>query len=156
MELAELAESTAQSTSDPVKSACSLLTCAEALARTGNIRAAERIIQEADSTAWSTGDQRMRQPILCALVRPLLEVNAYDRAAAVALSINDSIRQLEAATLVVDKSDLQCSRRLLASILVVADPIPYLDLLAKVEPRAIHEAVRYLPIAIKNDVNDLA
>jgi hypothetical protein len=61
-----------------------------------------------------------------------------------------SLQLRSAATLVVDKSDLQCSRHLLASVLVVADPNSYLDLLAKVEPSAIHEAQRYLPIASKN------
>jgi hypothetical protein len=114
------------------------------LARTGNIKAAQIILGEVELIIFHTGDQRMNQPVLNALVRPLLEVGDYDRAVEVALSINDPERQLEAATLVADKSDLQCSRRLLASILVVADPIPYLDLLAKVEPRAIHEASSYL------------
>jgi tetratricopeptide (TPR) repeat protein len=141
-----LAESAARSTTDPVKRASSLLACAEALARTGKTQAAESLINEAESIARSIGDQRANRPILRALVRSLLEVHAYDRAAAVALSISDPEHQMEAATMVVDKSDLQASRRLLASILVVADPIPYLDLVAKVEPRAVREAVGYLPL----------
>ena len=138
---AELAESSARATTER-----SLLSYAEALARTANQQAAMMIMSEAESIARSLHNQRTKASVQCGLVKALLEVNADDRAAEIALSINDPVRQLEAATLIIEKSDLQYAQQLLASILVVADPIPYLDLVAKVEPRAILEAVRYLPI----------